>query len=441
MKKVWVGYWFKNWPLIYKIGYGVVITGIRCYFKKFQFLNKNIIPENAGIIYAVNHQNAFLDPILIAAQATKPTYFLTRADIFKNPRIAKILGKIYMLPIYRQRDKVDTIKMNEKTFDQCYDILANQGNLIIFPEGNHNYQKTLRPFKKGIARIALGAAEKYNFKKPICIIPLGLDYENHFSMNGNLLLNAGDPININDYYDAYKNEPKETINGLSLLVRDRLESLMINIKDSENYESIYFLLHRFPKKEEGKTIAEKFESNKKLLRKIESLNTTDQSKYLHLIDKAKEFSSYIKEKNIRAYLFEKKPKSMLSLFILSLLWLIFLPIHLFGLVANYLPYKIPVLFVKYKVKDIHFHSSLKMAIGTILFFLYWGILVCVVSIFICPWWGIATAGILPVFAIFNFRYWIYYLKLKGAWRYYFESKKANFLNQEKNYNEISSMLT
>ena len=75
MKKVWLGYWFKNWPLIYKLGYGVVITGIRYYFKKFQFLNKNLIPENAGIIYAVNHQNAFLDPILNAAQATKPTYF------------------------------------------------------------------------------------------------------------------------------------------------------------------------------------------------------------------------------------------------------------------------------------------------------------------------------------------------------------------------------
>ena len=71
-------------------------------------------------------------------------------------------------------------------------------------------------------------------------------------MNGDLLLNTGDPININDYYDTYKKEPKETINGLSSLVREKLEALIINIKDSENYEPIYFLLHRFPKKIEGK---------------------------------------------------------------------------------------------------------------------------------------------------------------------------------------------
>ena len=93
MKKIWLGYWFKNWSLIYKIGYGVVITGIRYYFKKGQFLNKFLIPKNAKFLFAVNHQNAFLDPILIAAQLEKPTHFLTRADIFKNPRIAKFLAK------------------------------------------------------------------------------------------------------------------------------------------------------------------------------------------------------------------------------------------------------------------------------------------------------------------------------------------------------------
>ena len=56
---------------------------------------------------------------------------------------------------------------NEKTFNQCYDILSEKGSLIIFPEGNHHYKKSLRPFKKGAARIALGAAEKYNYNIPL----------------------------------------------------------------------------------------------------------------------------------------------------------------------------------------------------------------------------------------------------------------------------------
>ena len=44
-----------------------------------------------------------------------------------------------MLPIYRQRDGVNTIE-NESTFDECFDVL-NNGCILIFPEGNHNNQK------------------------------------------------------------------------------------------------------------------------------------------------------------------------------------------------------------------------------------------------------------------------------------------------------------
>ena len=145
MKEFWIGYWFKPWYLLYKIGYAIVITGIRSYFKNHQYDGKKSIPLNTGILYAVNHQNAFLDPIVIAGKTKEPTYFLTRADIFKKPLVAKLLSMIYMLPIYRQRDGVDTIKMNQKTFDTCYDVLKQNGNIIIFPEGNHHYKKSLRP--------------------------------------------------------------------------------------------------------------------------------------------------------------------------------------------------------------------------------------------------------------------------------------------------------
>ena len=273
MKKIWFGYWFKNWFFLYKIGYAIVISGIRSYFKNHQYIGQNKIPKNAGIIYAVNHQNAFLDPIVIAGRTKEPTHFLTRADIFKKPQVAKLLSKFYMLPIYRQRDGVNTIKMNEKTFNQCFDLLSKNGNLIIFPEGNHNYKKSLRPFKKGIARIALGAAEKYGYKIPLFIIPLGIDYGNHFSMNGDLLLNAGEPIDISDYFENYIKEPAETINKLSAYVFEQLKSLMISIDDLDNYDSIYYLVHKIPLKRKYNSIAERFEKKQLRLKKIEILNS------------------------------------------------------------------------------------------------------------------------------------------------------------------------
>ena len=91
MRKFWIGYWFKNWNFGYKIGYAILITGSRTYFKKFKFHGKEKIPNNAGIIFAVNHQNAFLDPITIASQSNTALNFLARADIFKNNIANKLL--------------------------------------------------------------------------------------------------------------------------------------------------------------------------------------------------------------------------------------------------------------------------------------------------------------------------------------------------------------
>ena len=183
MRDFWLGYWFKNWNFPYKIGYSIVITGSRTYFKNFKYLGKEKIPKNAGIIYAVNHQNAFLDPIVIAGQTNNPINFLARADIFKNKFVYKLLRSVYMLPIYRQRDGVDTIEKNQKTFEDCYEILKNNGHLIIFPEGNHNSKKKLRTLKKGVSRIALGTLSKYGKDIPLYIVPIGIDYDNHFNMN------------------------------------------------------------------------------------------------------------------------------------------------------------------------------------------------------------------------------------------------------------------
>ena len=104
MRKFWIGYWFKKWNFAYEIGYAILITGSRTYFKKLKFHGKEKIPNNAGIIYAVNHQNAFLDPISIASQSNTALNFLARADIFKNKIANKLLRSFNMLPIYRQRD-------------------------------------------------------------------------------------------------------------------------------------------------------------------------------------------------------------------------------------------------------------------------------------------------------------------------------------------------
>ena len=439
MRNFWLGYWFKDWNFPYKIGYSIVITGSRTYFKNFKYLGKEKIPKNAGIIYAVNHQNAFLDPIVIAGQADNPINFLARADIFKNKFVYKLLRKLYMLPIYRQRDGVDTIEKNQKTFEDCYEILNNNGHLIIFPEGNHNHKKTLRTLKKGVSRIALGTLSKHGNKKSLFIVPIGIDYENHFSMNADVLLNVGNPIKINDYFEEYVKNPVEVINKLTQQVRQNLELVLINIQDHENYDEIYYLLHRFSLNNENKT-EKKFSLRISLLSKLEWLKENEIRTYEKLLIDIKIVRSFVKENKIRPYLLKNSPLSFSKIFILSLLMTIAFPLHLITLTTNYLPYKIPVWFVENKIKDRTFHGSLKQAIGVLLFTIYWTILILFTYLYFGKELTLLITFLLPIFAILNFKYWILLIKLKGAWNYRRAIKKENFNSAFKAFNSINKNL-
>ena len=426
MRKFWIGYWFKNWYFAYKIAYAIVIIGSRTYFKKFKYQGKEKIPKNSGIIYAVNHQNAFLDAIVIATQTDAPLNFLARSDIFKKKIANKILRNFYMLPVYRQRDGVNTIEKNKITFNDCHEILNQKGNLVIFPEGNHNYKKTLRPLKKGLARIALGTLSKFGKETPLYIIPLGIDYESHFKMNSDILLNVGEPIKVSDYYSKFIENSVEAINKLTLKLADDLESLIINIQDIENYDELYYLLHRFPFLEKNQDPKRKFDLRKEKLIKAESLSNQNPEDYKNIITDIKIVKSFMSKHKIRPYLINKPPSSYLTLVVLSLILLLFSPFHLIGLVTNYIPYKIPVWFVENKIKDKHFHSSLKKAAGVLLFTFYWLMITLSITIFKDWSYGIIFLLIAPIIAMVNFRYWIILIKVKARWNYKSASKNDKF---------------
>ena len=425
MRNFWLGYWFRNWKFPYKIGYSIVITGSRTYFKNFKYLGKEKIPKNAGIIYAVNHQNAFLDPIVIAGQTDNPINFLARADIFKNKFVSKLLRSVYMLPIYRQRDGVDTIEKNQKTFEDCYKILKNNGHLIIFPEGNHNSKKKLRTLKKGVSRIALGTLSKYGKNIPLYIVPVGIDYENHYNMNSDILLNVGEPININNFFDEYVKSPVEVLNKLTHQIRQNLESVLIHIKDDENYDEIYFLLHRFSLNNETE-IERKFKIRNSILAKLEMLKKKELKTYENLLENVKVVRSFVKENKIRPYLLKNSPLSFFKIVVISLIMIIIFPLHLITLTTNYLPYKIPVWFVENKIKDRTFHGSLKLSIGVILFIIYWFHLILFTFLFFGNKIALLLIFLLPIFAVLNFKYWILIIKLKGAWSYRRAIKKENY---------------
>lgn len=151
---------------------------LKGYYKKIIIEGAKNIPKNTPILLVANHQNALIDPLLLGSYTSLKPYYLTRASVFKKSLVAKFLNLIQMLPVYRVRDGFSTIQQNQNTFDQTYEVLRNNGTVIIFAEGSHSLFRNLRPLSKGFTRIAFGLKDKYPETNPV-VLPVALDYSAH----------------------------------------------------------------------------------------------------------------------------------------------------------------------------------------------------------------------------------------------------------------------
>lgn len=203
------------------------------YIKKIKVEGKEHVPKKGAVLFAVNHPNALIDPLLVATTNRRMQHFLVRAASFKNPTIKKLLATLNLMPIYRIRDGVKELAKNEAIFNQCFSILKKGQALMIFPEGSHNIKRTVRPISKGFTRIVFGAIDKYPDLK-ITIIPVGITYQNPSEYPTSVSVKYGTPIVVNDHYDR-NNIPAATLN-LRTQVRDQLKQMVVHIPNDEKYQ-------------------------------------------------------------------------------------------------------------------------------------------------------------------------------------------------------------
>lgn len=209
------------------------------FFRRYAVRGVRNIPRDQSVIFAVNHQSAFLDPVLVGISCGRKPWYLTRAGVFVNPVIRYILRAIHMLPVYRNRDNVNLRKANDPTFRQCRDILRENGSLLIFPEGNHGMMKTLRtPLRKGMARIALKTLTAPEPPADVLIVPVGINYEHPTRFRTDVLIRYGAPLSAASYQEAYRENPAEAMNRLMQAVGEAMSAEMIDIQPPDRYDEL-----------------------------------------------------------------------------------------------------------------------------------------------------------------------------------------------------------
>jgi 1-acyl-sn-glycerol-3-phosphate acyltransferase len=343
----------------------------RLFYKNIIVEGKENIPDSGPVIYAPNHQNALMDPLLILHATRKQIVFLARADIFKNKILAGFLKSFKILPVYRIRDGKENLNKNDESFDMIVDILEHNMPVGIFPEAAHSNKRRLLSLKKGIPRVAFLSEEKNNFTLGVKIIPIGIYYSKYNTFRSIAHVRFGKPISVSDFKETYiENEQK----GM-LALRDKmlkgLQPLVIDIRNIELYD-IYESIRRLYVKQLIKRFKlgqlsqiNKFRAAKITIESLEKYEKSAPEAMQNLGEKVINYNTLKSKHNLSDQSIEKPKISLIRLIISMVLLLAMSPIFIYGLLNNLLVYLPPKLLVV-KIKDMQFHSSVKFIWGLLI---------------------------------------------------------------------------
>ncbi|MBQ0786862.1 MAG: 1-acyl-sn-glycerol-3-phosphate acyltransferase [Oceanihabitans sp.] len=324
--------------------------GLFCYYKSFKVYHVENVPKNKPILFLSNHQNALIDPLLIATKSGRFCYFLTRASVFNKPIVDKLLRSLQMLPVYRIRDGWSSVSNNNSIFSSCTDILKANKAVAIFPEGNHHLNRTVRPLSKGFTRIVFETLEKYP-ELDLQIIPVGVNY-----------------IKANNFVDSTAVFFGKPIPAKNYLLKDKNQAV-IALK-SDVYQAICELTTHITSGNYEETIA-KLEQKQVDFLNPEAVNNCIGS-------------------NFEACQKQEKPKTSFGKIGIKYI-----------LLANFiLPYVIWKSYVKPKIKEIEFMATFRFAVYITLFPLWFFIVILTLSVLLG--WQIAVlyAVVISVLALF-----------------------------------------
>ena len=383
---------------------------VKMSYRKVQYNGLEKVPQDGAVIFAPNHTNALMDALIILAMDQKPKVFVARADIFKNPTLAKIFTFLKIMPIMRMRDGIDEVKKNNKTIEKAADVLKDKVPFCIFPEGQHQAKHSAQPLSKGIFRIAFQAQELMP-GTPLYIVPVGIQYGNFFRFRSTVNMNIGDAINVTEFVKENADKtPQEHMNIMREILAEKMKSLIMYIPNDEDYDATYEicaacmrpqrkrLLSSVPKGSIHPKLAQ-FEANNITRNTVFRLKEQEPQKAAELIKLGNQASRIrVRQKISLSSLTSKFPLPVRILRIL--LFLVTLPYTIPASILT-LPSAGLCNLIFRKLKDYAFRNSIRfmmmLIVWPILLVIYWTVTFCTL-----PWeWALVCAALMvpaPVIA-------------------------------------------
>ncbi|MDO7849147.1 lysophospholipid acyltransferase family protein [Hymenobacter sp. M29] len=403
--------------LFYTVMKPLVQVALRVFFRRIETRHRERLNQPGPLLFAGNHPNTLMDPLLTAIQTRQPVAFLAKSTFFVNPIVRAIMQSGNSIPIYRRHDaEVDGARatpeqvaaQNEASFGRCYDYLDQGGTIMIFPEGTSVSERRLRPLKTGAARIALGAEARHDFKLGLKVVPLAINYFDPSRFRSDVLLNVAPPIRVADYAAAYAQDPEAAADQLTDAIREALERRLVITRDAAEDAFVQQVERTFGNHlnpdDDPNTLYDNFQLSQTLL---QALAWFEQHAPTRLVAMRLQFQTYLADLR-RFRITDEALEGQRRGTFAGLLNLFFgAPVWLYGVLNNYLPYILPSVVAKRATKEAEFVAPIMLVVGMITFPLAYALQAAAVQHYLTHDWRLTVLYVLslPLTGFYALGYW------------------------------------
>ena len=389
----------------------------RVFFRRIFYSNLKKVPLNKPLLFVGNHQNSFMDGILVGSYLPQPLHFTMRADMFRKPFARFCLRELNVAPVYRLEEGFENVHKNLEAFSGIYEVLKKSGNFIMFSEGICVQEKRLQKLRKGTARIAFGVEEKYGID--VHIVPVGINYTYPSKFRKEVMINFHDSFSIRELKNVYQEHPARALLAFTDKCDASLRKEVIIIEDKKNdwlAEQLLKLIRNnmvLPFFRWRFDTDERRMAEKSVAEKINYLGTNSQPGLLSLSQKVEEYVNLLAKKRIRD---ENLARKLDWGFLRYFAVLAGFPIFIAGYIANLIPFIVPRLICNTFIIDPRFYSSVYISTGSVLYLIYFPVLLILAGIFAgLP--GLLMALLIPLAGYFVLFYQEIFLERFRTMRY------------------------
>lgn len=222
--------------MLYRLLRAYFRLALRVFYRSIEVEGREHVPDAGPVLFTPNHPNGLLDPMFIALALDRPIWLTAKSTLASNPLLAALMRAGNVIAFHRVQDVGQGAdpRANLAALDAVADRLRAGGAVVIFPEGQTHSDPGLRPFKRGVARLAYDYVADGN-DGGLEIVPVGLWFEDKNAFRTRAWLRFGPPIDAGAWRAARPAAPAQAltadlqaaVDAAAVTFADRREALLL----------------------------------------------------------------------------------------------------------------------------------------------------------------------------------------------------------------------